>query len=253
MLPFRHARPVVGMVHLEALPGAPSSTRPLRDVVEGAVEDARALADGGCDGIMVENFGDRPFARRLDPGTLAAMTVAVDAVAKAVRVPVGVNALRNDAPAAMAIAHATGARFVRANVWSGAAWTDQGLIEGCAREALDLRRKLGAEVAVLADAHVKHASHPTTLEQAVTDNERNACDAHIVTGAHTGAAPEAAELERALACAARPVWVGSGATPQNLTSFARAAGFIVGTSLKSGGRVDRKRVEAFVAARDRLR
>lgn len=246
-------RALIGMVHLEALPGAPRNALPLGDIVARAVEDAAALVDGGCDAVLVENFGDAPFAKRLGPDALAGLTVAVDAVVAAVRVPVGVNALRNDAPAALAIAHATGARFVRGNVWSGVAWTDQGVIEGCAREALDLRRRLAAMVEVFADAHVKHATHTTTLEQALLDNERNLCDAHIVSGPRTGAAADPEALRRALAVASRPVYVGSGVTPQNLGQFAGAAGFIVGTALKSAGRVDPKRVEALAQARDRLR
>lgn len=243
---------VVGMVHLEALPGAPRSALPLGEVVARAVEDAGALADGGCDAVLVENYGDAPFAKRLSPEALAGLTVAADAVVGAVKVPVGVNALRNDAPAAIAIAHAVGARFVRGNVWSGVAWTDQGVVEGCAREALDLRRRLGAAVEVWADALVKHATHPGTLEQAVHDNERNLCDAHIVTGGRTGEPAAAPDVQRALAVARRPVVVGSGVTPQNLDAFRGAHAFIVGTSLKREGRVDRKRVEALVHARDRL-
>jgi hypothetical protein len=153
----------------------------------------------------------------------------------------------------LAIADASGGTFLRCNVWSGVAWTDQGLIEGCARETLDLQRRLGARVAVLADAHVKHAAHPGPFEQAVADNERNLCDVHLVTGSGTGHAPDPALLARALAVARRPVFVASGLTPDNLGSFGAAAGFLVGTALKGPeGRVDRKRVEAFVRARDAL-
>jgi membrane complex biogenesis BtpA family protein len=245
-------RAVVGMVHLEPLPGSPRAAKPLRDIATLAVQDARALVEGGCDAVMVENYGDAPFAKRLAPEALASLALAAEAVARAVQVPIGVNALRNDAPAALAIAHAVGARFVRCNVWSGAAWTDQGLVEGCAREALDLRRKLGAQVEVWADALVKHASHPRTLDQALADNERNLCDAHLLTGPRTGAAGDPAELAQAKALATRPVWVASGLTPENLAHFAAADGFVVGTALKRGGRVDAKLVEAFVRARDAL-
>jgi uncharacterized protein len=250
---FPRARPIVGMVHLAPLPGSPRSALPLADIFERALQDAGALADGGCDGVLVENFGDAPFAKRVGPDTVAAMAAVVRDIARAVRVPLGVNVLRNDAPAALAVAHVAGARFVRANVWSGVAWADQGVLEGCARESLELRRRLGAEVEVWADALVKHAAHPGTLEQAVHDNERNQCDAHIVSGAHTGAAPAPEELKRALATARKPVWVGSGTTPANIAGYRGAAGLIVGTSLQREGRVDRKLVEALVRARDELR
>ena len=73
--------------------------------------------------------------------------------------PVGVNILRNDVAGAVAIAAATGARFVRANVYVGASLTDQGLIEGAADAVQALIRRLGAPVAVWADVDVnlKHA------------------------------------------------------------------------------------------------
>lgn len=251
MPPFR-PRAVVGMVHLEPLPGTPRAARPLREVVDLAVRDAKALEAGGADAVLVENYGDAPYGKRLAPEQVSALTLAAEAVVRAVPLPVGVNALRNDAPAAIAIAHNTDAAFVRCNVWSGAAWTDQGLVEGCAREALELRRRLGAQVLVLADAHVKHATHPSTLEQAVADNERNLCDAHVLTGERTGAPADPRALERARALASRPVFVGSGLTPQNLASYRLADGFIVGTAMKRQGRVEAKLVEQTVAARDAL-
>jgi hypothetical protein len=245
-------RAVVGMVHLEPLPGSPRGRSAVREVLELAVRDAGSLQDGGADAALVENFGDAPFAKRLGPEAIAALALAADAVVRAVRVPVGVNALRNDAPAALAVAHTAGARFVRCNVFSGAAWTDQGLVEGCAREALDLRRRLGARVEVWADAHVKHASHPGTLEQAIADNERNLCDAHILTGPRTGAPPDPEDLALAKRLASKAVAVGSGVTPRNIAGFAQADALIVGTALQRAGRVDAKLVEALVAARDAL-
>ncbi|MCA1814274.1 MAG: BtpA/SgcQ family protein [Halobacteriales archaeon] len=246
-------KPLIGMVHLAPLPGSVRSALPLAGVVRLAVQEAGTLADGGCDAVMVENYGDAPFAKRIGPETIAALALATREVVGAVRVPVGVNALRNDAPAALAIAHAADARFFRCNVWSGSAWTDQGLVEGCARETLDLRRRLGAQVEALTDAHVKHASHPTSLEQALHDNERNLCDAHIVTGARTGGAAEPADLALAKRTARKPVLVGSGITAGNIGSFRDADGFIVGTSLQRDGRVDAKLVEELVRARNALR
>jgi uncharacterized protein len=245
-------RAIVGMVHLEPLPGTPRSTLPLDEIVRRAVADAEALRAGGADAVLVENFGDTPFAKRIGPEGVAALTIAVQEVVRAVPLPVGVNALRNDAPAALAVAHATGARFVRCNVWSGVAHTDQGVVEGIARETLDLRRRLGAQVQCWADARVKHASHPGTLEQGLVDNARNGCDAHIVSGTRTGAPPEPEEVARAKGLAALPVVVGSGITSANLASFAAADAFIVGTSLKRRGRIDAALVGALVEARDVL-
>ena len=123
-------RAIFGMVHLGALPGAPLFTS-LDAVIEKALRDARAIRDGGCDGFVVENFGDRPFARgRVEVETVAAMTRVIAEIASVVRLPFGVNVLRNDALSALAIAAATGAAFIRVNVHTGAMLTDQAIEEG---------------------------------------------------------------------------------------------------------------------------
>src|SRR5690348_9315458 len=90
-------RAIFGVVHLRALPGAPLFTS-MDDVLELALHDARALRDGGCDGLVIENFGDRPFTRaRVEAETVAAMTRVITEIRRDVALPFGVNILRNDA------------------------------------------------------------------------------------------------------------------------------------------------------------
>ncbi len=122
----------IGVVHLPPLPGGPRPSPGLDAVIERAVADAETLARGGADGLVVENLGDAPFAaEQVDPYTIAAMTRAVAAVRVAVpTLELGVNVLRNDAAAALSIAAATDAAFIRINVHIGAMITDQGLIQG---------------------------------------------------------------------------------------------------------------------------
>lgn len=226
-------------------------------LLERAVADARALAAGGADAILVENFFDAPFARdTVPPHTIAAMTRAVQSVRAAVpELPVGVNVLRNDARAALAVAHICGARFVRVNVYVGAAVTDQGIIEGAARDAVLYRRELGAEVAIWADVLVKHAAPlgaDTTLEDAARDAvQRGLADALIVSGAATGQPTSAEDVERVKAVVPdTPVLVGSGfdAAAAAALLAAGADGAIVGTSIKRHGRaaepVEPERVRA---------
>ncbi len=213
---FWARRPLVGMVHLPPLPGsARGGEASLNDVLAQAAADARALAEGGADAVMIENFFDAPFAKdAVPPHTIAAMTRAVDAVRAAVppHLPIGVNVLRNDARAAIAIAHVCGARFVRINVYVGAAVTDQGLIEGAARTAVLYRRELGADVALWADVLVKHAAPlgVAVLEEAAKDAVlRGLADALIVSGAATGAPTAAEDVRRVKSVVpATPVLVG---------------------------------------------
>ncbi|MCX7750952.1 MAG: BtpA/SgcQ family protein [Candidatus Bipolaricaulota bacterium] len=255
-LGFLPPKPILGVVHLLPLPGSPRWGGDLRAVVERAVADAQALVEGGADGLVVENFGDLPFPKKAGKATVAAMTAVAGKVVGAVGIPVGVNVLRSDGEAALAIAHATGARFIRVNVFSGVAFTDGGVIEGEAAELLRLRATLRAEVAVLADVHVKHAVHLGTLAEAARDAARNGPDALIVTGSATGAAADPEDVTTVQRASGLPVLVGSGITPENLPRFAHADGFLVGTALKVDGvtanPVDPSRVRALVGARDRL-
>src|SRR5262245_56667247 len=135
------------MVHLRALPGSPRWTGDIAAVIEAAVDDARALAEGGVDAILVENHGDVPFpSGRVDAGTVAAMAVAVREIGRAVALPLGVNVLKTDALSALAVATAAGARFIRVNVHVGAVVADQGLLQSGSYDSLRYRRLLGTDV-----------------------------------------------------------------------------------------------------------
>jgi membrane complex biogenesis BtpA family protein len=172
------------------------------------------------------------------------MTAAMIAIRQAISLPVGVNVLRNDGCAALSIAQVCGARFVRCNVFVGAVVTDQGVIEGAARELLDLRTRLGADVQIWADVGVKHAvalgDYPVA-QQAKDARERGLADALIVTGSATGeATPYERIVEVADAVPGCPVLIGSGIDAANAAELLKvAAGAIVGSSVKDGGIVSR--------------
>jgi membrane complex biogenesis BtpA family protein len=249
---------VVGVVHLLPLPGAPRWGGEMSQVLDNAVADARAMEDGGVNGLIVENFGDAPFCKdRVEAHTVSAMTLAVAAVRAAVSIPVGINVLRNDSRSALAIAAVTGASFIRVNVHTGAMLTDQGLIEGQAYETIRYRKELGVEIKILADVLVKHAVPlgDQALEQAAKDTVyRGLADALIVTGSGTGE-PTAREdvLRTKEAVPDYPVLVGSGVHEGNVVEvLSLANGVIVGTSLKEDGivtnPVDQARVASLVAA-----
>lgn len=239
MEPFTSEKPLVGMIHLLPLPGSTRYTKggmPL--IVNTALRDLEALETGGADAALVENLGDVPFAKSAPTETIAVMTVIIEEIMRKARIPIGVNVLRNDGIAALSIAAATGASFIRVNVFCGVAFTDQGLIEGEAHALHKLRNRLGCEVKILADVHVKHAAHLTTIEEAALDAARNNPDGLIVSGIGTGkrAAPE--DLQAVKQVTPLPTFVGSGVRIDNLSTYREADGFIVGTSLKENGKVD---------------
>jgi len=249
------------MVHLGPLPGSPSAGD-FDAVLRAALTDADALLDAGFDGLVVENFGDVPFHRdAVEPITVAAMARVASALVErsAGRARLCINVLRNDARSALAIAAACGADSIRVNVHSGARWTDQGLIEGRAAETMRLRRAWGPDVAVWADAAVKHSTGagfpPRPVAEEIEElTGRGGADAVIITGASTGRAADPQVLAAAIDAAhGVPVLVGSGVTLDTIAELlVQADGVIVGTALKVGGvttgPVDPSVARAFVAA-----
>jgi len=257
----RHLRflRLIGVVHLKPLPGSPRWDGSMKAVIRAAVADAVAYAQGGASAVVVENFGDLPFTRtRVPAETVAAMAVAGQAVRAAVRLPIGFNLLRNDPASGLALCAACGGDFIRVNIHTGGMLTDQGLIEGDAFHTLRRRRELGLEhVAILADVHVKHAVPlgDQPFSEAARDTvERGLADAVIVSGFGTGRPTEVADVREARqACNSAPILLGSGVTVKNVGGYLPFAnGFIVGSSLKRGGRigapVDPRRVAALARA-----
>jgi hypothetical protein len=239
---FSRPSPIIGMLHAPPLPGAPGYAGDLAACRRCVLDDLAALAEAGVDGVMLENFGDAPFHKSAAPrAAIANLTALACAVRSASDLPLGINVLRNDGRAALAIAQAVGARFIRVNVLTGARVTDQGLVEGIAAALLRDRAGLGAEqIAILADVNVKHSAPlaETSPEQDVADLvHRGGADALIVTGSGTGRATAGGELGAVKRAAGdHPVLVGSGVTAGSIATLAEHAdGFIVGTSLKRGG------------------
>lgn len=218
---FKTPHPVIGVIHLLPLPGSARWQGSLAAVVERAIQEAMALASGGADALIVENFFDVPFAKdRVDPAVVSAVSLVVERLQHLVQLPIGINLLRNDAHSALAVAACTGAQFIRVNVLTGVMATDQGLIEGQAHTLMRYRRELGQDVKVLADVLVKHAVPMGTpnLTTAVQDTlQRGLADGVIVSGWATGSPPPLEELALAKAAAgSAPVLIGSGASIDNI-------------------------------------
>lgn len=244
--------PVIACIHLQPLPGAPRFES-MHAVYQTALAEAEIYARQGVDGLIVENFHDAPFYPNAVPAeTVAAMAAVVRELVRAHTFPIGVNVLRNDAHAALAIATACEAAFIRVNVHLGAVVADQGILQGQAHETLRLRRQLGSQALIFADAGVKHASPLAGRGLAAEAHElaeRGKVDALVVSGAFTGAETSLADLRTVAEVAKLPILVGSGTTEANLPElFAHSQGLIVGSTFKRDGFVENPLDEARVAS-----
>lgn len=258
---FGVKKPVIGVIHLQALPGAPRyDGTPVRDIYARAVEDAKTLSNGGVDGIMIENAGDMPFARPEDIGfeTVAGLTAACEAVRGAVDNPIGITCVANGAIPGLAVAKAVGAKWVRVNQWANAYIANEGFLNGAASAALRYRANIDAkDVAILADVHVKFGAHAITGDRSITEQATDAewfdADVLIATGQRTGSPTQPEEVEQVRAGTHLPVIVGSGLSPEQVPSLMNVAdGAIVGQWLKKDAvwwnPVDPVRVEQLMAA-----
>ncbi|GIW75441.1 MAG: phosphoribosylanthranilate isomerase [Phycisphaerae bacterium] len=236
---------IIGMIHLPPLPGSPRYGGDLRAIRDAVLRDVDALVSAGIHGLMIENFGDTPFfASRVPQETVAHMTSLATHVRMQTDLPIGINCLRNDGCAALAIAQACGASFIRVNVLCGARLTDQGVIQGISADLMRLRRRLGADtIKVMADVDVKHSVPlaPVELEHEIEDTlTRGLADALIISGSGTGKITDVRKVARvAKIVPDTPIFVGSGVTPKTARNYLpHAKGLIVGTSFKEHGRVD---------------
>ncbi|WP_307278635.1 BtpA/SgcQ family protein [Labrys wisconsinensis] len=250
---------IIGVVHCPPMPGTPRcQDNDFKNTVSTAISDAMSYVDGGVDGLIIENHGDIPFLKpdRIGHEITTGLAVITDRIRQKVDVPIGINVLANAAMPALAVAKASGANFVRVNQWANAYVANEGIVEGEAAAALRYRKAIGAEdVAVFADAHVKHGAHAIVADRPVAELVRDVeffdADAVICTGQRTGDAAAVDEIEAMRAATGLPLLVGSGATPDNIaTILPLLDGVIVASALKHDGvwwnNVDQRRVAAFM-------
>jgi membrane complex biogenesis BtpA family protein len=133
---------VIGTIHLPRLPNIDSKAEhDLEEIIGRAVSEARLLEQLGYDAVMIENYGDHPYRKRvLDPLAISFMSIVVRSIVKTASIEVGVNMLRNSAREAYSIAVASGARFIRVNSLVETIVSDSGIIEPEAPRLSSIRR-----------------------------------------------------------------------------------------------------------------
>lgn len=239
---FSRPKSVIGVIHVGALPGTPRSSHTVSELIAFARNEAQIYRESGVDGVIVENMHDVPYLRgEVGPEIVAAMTAIAVEVKHECRLPVGVQILAGANIEAMAVAHAAGLDFIRAEGYAYAHVADEGLIQASAAQLLRFRKTIGAtHVQVWTDVKKKHAAHAITADVSLGETaetvEFMGADCVIVTGSATGKPPTVADVQEAKSHCGLPVFLGSGITHTNIAEFYdQADGFIVGSAFKVDG------------------
>lgn len=260
---FQCEKPLITMIHLQALPGTPKHSLSISKIVDQAVKEARLLQSHGVQAIMLENMHDTPYLNReVGPEIIAAFTRVAAAVRAVTDLPLGIQILAGANKATLAVAHSANLQFIRAEGFVFGHLADEGFMQSDAGELLRYRKQIGAEnIQIFTDIKKKHSSHAVTddvsLEDTVEAAEFFLSDGVIITGTHTAKPVNEAELARVYQSAHLPVLVGSGVTPEGLQAlWSMADAFIVGSYFKRDGdwknEPDPERLAALVKAREAL-
>lgn len=253
---FGTIKPVIAMVHLNALPGTPlyDGDAGVDGILEAARRDLGALQDADVDAVMFGNENDRPYELTVDTASSTTMAYVIGALRSEIRKPFGVNVLW-DPLSSVAVAVATGASFIR-EILTGTYASDMGPWTPNAGQAMRYRDRLGRRDLVMLDNVSAEFAHSLD-RRSLPDRARSAVfssipDAVLVSGTITG---EAAEMSDLQAVKARlpdtPVLANTGVRHDTVAEILKVAdGCIVGSSLKVDGNtwnpVDPERARDFM-------
>lgn len=260
---LKDQKTIIGMIHVEPLPGTPKNHSGMAEIISKAKAEARLYKEAGMDMLMIENMHDVPFYRAVGPEIVAAMAVVGYEVKNSTGLRCGLQILAAANKEALGAAKAAGLDLVRVEGFVFAHVADEGFIDGCSGEIMRYRRQIDADdILVVTDIKKKHSSHAITADVDIVETAHAAefflSDGVIVTGVSTGAEASLEELEQVKAAVDIPVLVGSGVTVANVDRYlAIADALIVGSYFKGGGHwtqgVDTERVRAFMDKVNTLR
>lgn len=239
---FEDNKAIIGMIHLQALPGTAKNEYTPKEIIDYALAEAKIYHDTGFTGVLIENMHDVPYLKN-NVGHEISTIVAIIGyeIKRRFGLSVGVQILAAANNAALAAAYSAGLDFVRVEGFVYGHMADEGYIDAQAGELLRYARSIGAEdIAIFTDLKKKHSAHAITADVSLNEMAKTAdffrSDGIIVTGNSTGEATDLAELKSVYELSEIPVLVGSGITAQNVKKYWNYAdGFIIGSYFKENG------------------
>lgn len=242
---FPGRKPVIGMVHIRALPGTAChhGEQGLNEVVARARRDYESLVEGGIDSVIFCNEFDKPYSKSVGPHIVASMTAVILRVLEGNRrIPFGVD-VQWDPRAALAIAHATGADYIR-GIACGTFCGDLGLLTPDPEKIIHYRLQISAErVRILTNLAPEFSAtldnRPLAM-RALTVTKSSLVDGLCVSGFLAGGtAPYEELLEVKRAVGGFPVVANTGVKFENVHRILQIAdACCVATCLKVDGNSD---------------
>lgn len=239
---FTVPKPVIGMVHLKALPGTPKYKGDVKAIIATALEEANIYKKAGIDGLAIENMHDVPYLKnKVGHEISSLMAIVAHEIKRLFGLPTGLQILSSANEAALAVAHSAGLDFIRAEGFVFGHLADEGYVDACAGNLLRYRKKIGAEnIAVWTDIKKKHSSHALTSDVDIVETAKAAeyflSDGLIITGGSTGESAKLEEIKAVKKACQVPVIVGSGITFENVDEYLPVCdAMVVGSYFKVGG------------------
>ena len=261
---FGISKPIIGVIHIEALPGTPNYSGDVKSIIDKANKEAVIYKDSGIDAVIIENMHDVPYLKRnVGPEITSLMSIIGYEIKNSFSFPCGIQILAGANKDAIAAAYSADLDFIRAEGFVYAHVADEGILESDAGQLLRYRKMIGAEkVLIITDIKKKHSSHSITSDTDIIETAHTAeffkSDGVVITGIATGKETNVDDLKNVKENVNIPVLIGSGLTVENIENyFSFADGFIIGSHFKEDGfwknEIDIKRVQKFISKVNELR
>ena len=257
-------KPIIGMIHIQALPGTPENKLSPDKIIEKALEEAFIYKAAGIDALMIENMHDVPYQKNFaTPEITAMMAIIAHEIKQNTALPLGIQILAAANKEAIAAAYTSGADFIRAEGFVYGHLADEGYIDSNAAKLLRYRKQINANnIAVFTDIKKKHSSHTITSDLDIIEMAKAAefflSDGLIITGNHTGEPANINEIKKVYEPTDLPVLIGSGINYENIEIyFPLADAFIIGSYFKKDNfwknELEPKKIKDFMEKVEKLR